>query len=341
MTTFTGQVAAIRGASSGIGKAIAHGLAAQGATLCLFGRRLEILKAIAEETQATAPQFECYRVDLTWDEDIRELTARLEHDFGALDVLIHSVGVYSIGRVETARGENFDWQYRTNVRAPFMFMQALLPLLSACQGQMVFINSSVGLRARANLGQYATTKHALKARADSLREEVNADGVCVLSVFIGRTATPTQAAIHEMEGRAYHPQLLIQSEGVAAVVINALNLSRNAEVTDMKIRPWEKWELEKLPETLTERSTVACRSRRLKKTTTVCVGMIWSPISRRSIMARPFSQSCSDFTSRETSKNQSTWMNYYGRLSDYIILYIFGSSLISAISGYSCDLDLP
>jgi NADP-dependent 3-hydroxy acid dehydrogenase YdfG len=230
----------ITGASSGIGKAIALGLAAQGATLCLIGRRLELLQTIAEAAQATAPQVECYRIDLTQDEDIRELTACLERNFGALDLLIHSAGVYALGRIEAAPVEDFDWQYRTNVRAPFMLTQALLPLLKARQGQIVFINSTVGLRAGANVGQYAATKHGLKALADSLRDEVNADGVRVLSVFLGRTATPMQAAIHEMEGRVYHPEFLMQPEDVAAVVINALSLPRTAEMTDIHVRPMIK-----------------------------------------------------------------------------------------------------
>jgi NADP-dependent 3-hydroxy acid dehydrogenase YdfG len=240
MTAFTGQVMLITGASSGIGKAIALGLAAQGATLCLIGRRLELLQTIAEAAQATAPQVECYRIDLTQDEDIRELTACLERNFGALDLLIHSAGVYALGRIEAAPVEDFDWQYRTNVRAPFMLTQALLPLLKARQGQIVFINSTVGLRAGANVGQYAATKHGLKALADSLRDEVNADGVRVLSVFLGRTATPMQAAIHEMEGRVYHPEFLMQPEDVAAVVINALSLPRTAEMTDIHVRPMIK-----------------------------------------------------------------------------------------------------
>jgi NADP-dependent 3-hydroxy acid dehydrogenase YdfG len=240
MTAFTCQIGAITGASSGIGKAIALGLATQGATLCLIGRRLEILKTIAETAQATAPQAKCYQADLMRDEDLRELTTRFDRDFGALDLLIHSAGVYALGGVETAHVEDFDRQYRINVRAPFILTQALLPLLRARQGQIVFINSTVGLSAGANVGQYAATKHALKAFADSLRDEVNADGVRVLSVFLGRTATPMQAAIHQHEGRAYRPEHLIQPEDVATVVINALSLPRSAEVTDIRIRPLRK-----------------------------------------------------------------------------------------------------
>jgi NADP-dependent 3-hydroxy acid dehydrogenase YdfG len=237
MTPFVDRIAVVTGASSGIGKAIALGLAAQGATLCLIGRRLQTLQIVAESAQATASRVECYCADLTQDEDIRALTAGLKRDFGTLDLLIHSAGVYSLGRIEAARVEDFDRQYRTNVRAPYLVTQALLPMLRFRQGQIVFINSSIGKNAPANVGQYAATKHGLKAIADSLRDEVNADGVRVLSVFLGRTATPMQAAIYEMEGRTYRPDLLLQPEDVAAVVLNALALPRSAEVTEISMRP--------------------------------------------------------------------------------------------------------
>jgi NADP-dependent 3-hydroxy acid dehydrogenase YdfG len=231
------QIAVVTGASRGIGKAIALALAVQRATVCLIGRRLETLQTVAESVKGTASQVACYRADLTRDEDITELTAGLERDFGTLDLLIHSAGVYSLGRIEAAPVKDFDRQYRTNVRAPYMVTQALLPMLRCRSGQIVFINSSVGKRAPANVGQYAATKHALKAIADSLRNEVNADGVRVLSVFLGRTATPMQAAIHEMEGKTYRPELLLQPEDVAAVVLSALALPRSAEVTEISMRP--------------------------------------------------------------------------------------------------------
>jgi NADP-dependent 3-hydroxy acid dehydrogenase YdfG len=108
----------------------------------------------------------------------------------------------------------------------------------AARGQIVFINSSVGLTAkRPDIGQYAATKHALKAIADSLREEVNPKGLRVLTVYLGRTATPMQETISRQEGRAYHPETLLQPEDVASVVLNALMLPPTAEVTDISIRP--------------------------------------------------------------------------------------------------------
>jgi short-subunit dehydrogenase len=67
-------------------------------------------------------------------------------------------------------------------------------MLRKRRGQVVFINSTAGLNASAGVGLYSATKHALKALADSLRAEVNSDGVRVLSVYLGRTVTPMQAA---------------------------------------------------------------------------------------------------------------------------------------------------
>jgi short-subunit dehydrogenase len=110
-------------------------------------------------------------------------------------------------------------------------------MICSRKGQIVFLNSTAGLRARANASQYAATKHALKAVADSLREEVNPAGVRVLSLFLGRTATPMQASVFAAERREYNPGILMQPEDVAEVVVNALALSRRAEITEITMRP--------------------------------------------------------------------------------------------------------
>jgi NADP-dependent 3-hydroxy acid dehydrogenase YdfG len=113
-------------------------------------------------------------------------------------------------------------------------------MLQVGPGQIVFINSSVGLKAVGGVSQFAATQHSLKAIADSLRDEVNPDGIRVLNVFPGRTATPRQESIFQREGRTYHPELLLQPEDIAAVVVNSLTLPRTAEVTEISIRPLKK-----------------------------------------------------------------------------------------------------
>jgi NADP-dependent 3-hydroxy acid dehydrogenase YdfG len=230
----TNQIAVVTGASSGIGKAIALALGAKGATLCLLGRNVEGL-------QLPAPRSATFTVDLTEEHQIRDVANELRKEFGGVDIVVHSAGVFVRERVDAASPADFDRQYRVNVRAPYVLTQALLPSLRQRRGQIVFINSSVARHTpRALISQYAATKAAMKAMADSLREEVNPDGVRVLSVFVGRTATPMQATLHEAEGKEYRPERLLQPEDIASTVVHTLCLSRTAEITEVDIRPMQK-----------------------------------------------------------------------------------------------------
>ena len=240
MATLADQIAVVTGASSGIGKAIALALMAQGTRLCLVGRNREAMEVVAANARAMAPRVLISPADLTQDVHVERLALELQREFGQIDVLVHSAGVFSRGTLQSAPVYDLDRQYRTNVRGPYLLTQALLPMLKVRPGQIVFINSTAGLQAQAGVSQYAATKHALKAIANSLREEVNAEGIRVLSVFPGNTATPLQEIICQMEGRAYQPEILLQPEDVAAVVVNTLSLPRSAEVMDVRVRPMIK-----------------------------------------------------------------------------------------------------
>jgi len=171
---------------------------------------------------------------------IEDLASRVKKEFKVLDVLVHCAGAFAQGEIENTSVQQLDALYRANVRVPYALTQALLPLLIARQGQIVFINSSQGLQAKGNTGPFAATQHALRAFADSLRQEVNGKGIRVLSVYPGRTATPRIQALFEIEDRPYRPELLLQTEDVAEVVLNALKLPRTAEVTHIEVRPFIK-----------------------------------------------------------------------------------------------------
>lgn len=231
------QIAVITGASSGIGKAIAIRLMNEGATVCLVGRSSKTLDSVGVIAGVAVARVLKYRADLAMDEDIRALTKDLRQRFEGIDILVHSAGVISLGKVDQAQVENLDWQYRINLRAPYLLTQRLLPMLRLRRGQVVFMNSTAGLNARANLSQYSATKHALRAIADSLRNEVKDDGLRVLSVYPGRTATPMQATVLESEGREYKPERLMHPDDVAELVLSAIRLSRTSEVTDIILRP--------------------------------------------------------------------------------------------------------
>jgi NAD(P)-dependent dehydrogenase (short-subunit alcohol dehydrogenase family) len=230
----------VTGASSGIGRAITLALSREGVQVCAVARNPRTL----DETVVAARRFSetaGFQIDLTVGDAIRPLVEHLEKKPNGLDILIHSAGLFHQDVMEKARIEDFDAQYATNVRAPYLLTQSLLSMLTRAKGQVIFLNSSAGLTAkRPEIGQYSATKHALKAIADSLREELNPKGIRVLSLYLGRTATPMQEALCRKEGKDYHPETLIQAEDVASVAIQMLMLPTTAEVTDISMRPMRK-----------------------------------------------------------------------------------------------------
>ena len=240
MKNLSGQIAVITGASSGIGRAIALCLAEQGLTLCLIGRNPASLESVVSIAGKTSPRIFCYQTDLTKDEDLKQLVEKIKKDIPHINLLVHCAGVVTVGHVEDLAITEFDLQYRANVRAPYALTKDLLPMIKCCAGQIVMMNSSIWQQARAGLSQYAATKYALKAFTDSLRDEVNGDGIRVLSMFLGRTATPMQADLHEQQGTSYYPEALIQPEDVALTLLPMLMLPHASEVTDIHIRPMRK-----------------------------------------------------------------------------------------------------
>ena len=168
MESIKGQTAVVTGGGTGVGAAIALALAGAGADVHLVGRRLENLNAVAAKARGLGSSAECHSFDLAAGSGQMELAQQLVRRLPRLDILVQSAGVHCADLVERSSLSDFDLQYQTNVRAPYVLAQALLPTLKVRKGQMVFINSSSGVVAKPGTAQYDSTKHALRAIADSL-----------------------------------------------------------------------------------------------------------------------------------------------------------------------------
>lgn len=230
--------ALVTGASSGIGRAIAFALARRGMRVVAAGRDRQRLAAVV--AALPEPGGLAVAADLSDDEGCTRLAARVEVESATLEVLVHAAGVVHVGPLADATAAQFDDLYRVNLRAPFAVTRALLPRIRAARGQIVFVNSTAGLAPGAGNGLYAATKHALRALTSTLRDEVNTDGVRVLSVFPGCTATAMQDRLAALEGKTFTPEFLLQPDDVAEVVVTALALPRSAEITDVTLRPLRK-----------------------------------------------------------------------------------------------------
>jgi NADP-dependent 3-hydroxy acid dehydrogenase YdfG len=231
------RVAVVTGASHGVGRAIVVRLVLSGFTVWAIARDGDLLAALAltQPPGSVLP----LALDLAAADD--GLVARkVAAVTGRVDALVHAAGVIAIAPLLAAAGADvLADELRTNTLAPVRLTSLLAPQL-ATGSRVVFVNSSQGLRAEGDVGGYAASKHALRAVADSLRDELAPDGIGVTSLYLGRTATPMQERLHAARHEPYHPELLIQPKSVADLVAAILGLPEDVEVTDVTLRPSRK-----------------------------------------------------------------------------------------------------
>jgi NADP-dependent 3-hydroxy acid dehydrogenase YdfG len=228
----TRRGALVTGASGDIGRAICQALAGDATHVVAVARNRDRLGELAA---AHPGQVDPCPADLTIAGErtrVVEAVTRLER----LDLLVLGSGIYA----RSDDPADLERQFAANVHGPYALLRAVLPLLIAARGQAVFINSTQGLAASPGVGQFAATQHAMRALADSLRDEVNPLGARVASIFLGRTATARQAGIFATERRDYTPERLLQPSDVADVVMMLYRLPATAEITNLTLRPRQK-----------------------------------------------------------------------------------------------------
>lgn len=222
----------ITGAGSGIGTAVAERLAGRGDELWLLARDA----GRAKELQARFPGARTVVGDLATPERLSWALSQQELP-DRLDSLLHIAGVVELGEVGELTPRAWNTQLAANLVSPAELTRLLLPQLRAARGHVIFVNSGSGLRANAQWAAYAASKHGLKALADALRLEEHDNGVRVTSIYPGRTATPMQVKVHRQEGKAYDASRWIDPDSVATTILTALDLPRDAEITDLSVRP--------------------------------------------------------------------------------------------------------
>ncbi len=222
----------ITGAGSGIGAAVTRRLHERGDEVWLLARDAGRARQLADAHPGAA----------TLVGDLAE-PARLSWAFGhqavpgRLDGLLHVAGVVDLGGVGELTPKVWQHTLNANLVAPAELTRLLLPHLRLARGHVVFVNSGAGLAANADWSAYAASKHGLKALADALRKEEHGNGVRVTTVYPGRTATPMQEKVHQQEGKEYDPARWIDPESVATSVLTAIDLPRDAEITDLRVSP--------------------------------------------------------------------------------------------------------
>ncbi|MDF2509850.1 MAG: short-chain dehydrogenase [Microbacterium sp.] len=222
----------LTGAGSGIGAVLAGRLLDRGDSVVALARDAGRARQIAADLPGASVVVGDLAQPgrLSWALSKQQLPDRI-------DSLVHVAGVVDLGDVADLPAALWEQQLAVNLIAPAELTRLLLPVLRVSQGQVVFVNSGAGLRANAGWSAYAASKHGLRALADALRAEEAAHGVRVTSIYPGRTATPMQERVHRQEGQEYDAGRFATPEAVVTTILTALDLPRDAQITDLTVRP--------------------------------------------------------------------------------------------------------
>jgi short-subunit dehydrogenase len=174
-----GGVALVTGATGGIGNAIARALAAHGASLILTGRRAGVLDGLADELGARS---------LACDLASRDEVARLAEEAvkARVDVFVANAAVPASGLLTELSQDQVDRMLEINLRAPVALARALAPgMVERGRGHLVFISSLQGKAAVPASSLYSAAKFGLRGFALGIRQDLQADGVGVSTIFPG------------------------------------------------------------------------------------------------------------------------------------------------------------
>jgi short-subunit dehydrogenase len=223
----------VTGASSGIGAAVADRLHARGDALVLVARSDERAAELVDHY----PGAQTVVVDLADPAAVDRVSGLPER----LDSVLHVAGVVDLEPVADLHLDRIRQQLDVNLLAPALLTRACLTAVRRAHGLVMFVNSAAGLSAGASWSSYAASKFGLRALADSLRAEEMDNGVRVTTLFPSRTATPMQEKVHEQEGRTYDSSRWIRPETVAETVLHVLDLSPDATIPEVTVRPLVPW----------------------------------------------------------------------------------------------------
>lgn len=186
---FTGKVAFVTGATSGIGQACAVAFANAGANVVCVGRNEDALRELERNLLKTSSGVLTIRADLLHEEEAERAVQQAVAMFSGIDVLVNAAGHISSGTIENTSLKAWDDMMNVNVRASFVLMQKAAPSLIERRGNIVNISSVTGLRAFSGVLAYCVSKAALDQLTRCAALELAAQGVRVNAVNPGVVVT--------------------------------------------------------------------------------------------------------------------------------------------------------
>ena len=239
-----GKVAAITGASSGIGEATALALAEAGAAVALGARRKDRLDALAERIESGGGEAVAIEADLGDEEQARGFVRGAAEQLGGLDILINNAGLMLLGPLEGDDSEHWRRMVDVNVLGLLYCTQEALPLIrERGGGHIVNLSSVAGRQATLGASVYNFTKWGVTGFSEALRQEALHSNIRVTVVEPGFVDT-------ELQGHNEHPMVvqatekmreeigtLLEAENIAHAIVYVVSQPEHVNINEVLIRP--------------------------------------------------------------------------------------------------------
>jgi len=226
-------VAIITGASRGIGRELAIGLAQDGYNLVMIARSGSALKSVLNEIEGLAPtkttQHTIHSADVSDDKLINEIVTDTKERFGKINLLINNAGVYTPGTLDIPV-QSFAQMVKVNLKGPFTLMKAVIPIMKEQKsGHVINIASRAGKIGFAGDGAYGASKFGLVGLNESLYRELATSGISLTAIC------PSWVKTEMAEGAPIDGSEMIQPNDILKTVRWLLSLSPSVRVRELTL----------------------------------------------------------------------------------------------------------
>jgi NADP-dependent 3-hydroxy acid dehydrogenase YdfG len=240
----SGKVAAVTGASSGIGEATAVMLAEAGAAVSLAARRSDRIADLAKRIEGAGGRALSIEADLGNEDQANAFVRETKEELGRLDILVNNAGQMLLGPVIGADTSEWRRMVDVNLLGLLYTTHAALPIMGEQgSGHIVNISSVAGRFATLGAAVYNLTKFGVNAFSEALRQEVAAANVKVTVIEPGFVAT-------ELQGHNTHPMVVeaienmrkevgkpLDAEDIARSILYAVGEPDHVAVNEVLVRP--------------------------------------------------------------------------------------------------------
>lgn len=204
------KVALITGAGSGIGAATAKRFGEEGALVILCGRRREPLQEVADGIQTAGGRAQVEPLDVSKEDDVNALVARLVAEHGRLDIVVNNAVLMVPGMVDSMDTKTWHQNFRVSLDGPFFLMRAAMPQMrKQGGGAIVNVSSVLGMMGAPGTSGYGAAKSALLQLTRTAAVEGARANIRVNTIVPGAFLTPpTQAVLPNEAAQAATAQLI-------------------------------------------------------------------------------------------------------------------------------------